>query len=133
MIYIQYIKSTLQNPENLFEAAILHMGIKDLQKSVTNNIINVANQCKNYGIKNIFVSDLTINNRLHLDFIKAANNDLKLDCVKYGYNFMENSNILPDNLWQYGLHLSNSGKGELLNYFLVSLNKNYFLSKPFIQ
>ena len=58
----------------------------------------------------------------YLDFIKAAENDLKLDWVKYVYNFMENSNILPDNLWQYGLHLNNSGKGELLKYFLVSLN-----------
>ena len=44
------------------------------------------------------------------------------------YNFIENSNILLDNLWQDGLHLNNSGKGKLLN-FLVSLNKSYFLSK----
>ena len=46
---------------------------------------------------------------------------------------MENSNILHDNLWQEGLYLSNFGKGKLMNNFLVSLNKNYFSSKPFIQ
>ena len=81
----------------------------------------------------MFVSGFIINNRLYSEFINAMNNGLKLDCVKYGYNFIENSNILPDNLWQYVLHLNNSGKGKLLNNFLVSLNKSYFLSKTFIQ
>ena len=61
------------------------------------------------------------------------NNALKFDCIKYGYHFIENSNILPDNLWQDGLHLNSSGKGKLLNNFLVSLNKSDFLSKTFIQ
>ena len=61
------------------------------------------------------------------------NNALKLDCIKYVHNFIENSNIVRNNLWQDGLHLNKSGKGKLLNNFLVSLNENYFLSKPFIQ
>ena len=71
--------------------------------------------------------------RLQSDFISAMNNVLKSDCTKYDYNFIQNSNILPDNLWQNGLHLNKSGKGKLLNNFLVSLNKNYFLSKPFFR
>ena len=129
----------MQNSQNRFESAILHMSVKDLLKqdsnidAVTNNIMKIANQCKTYGIKNIFISGLTINNRLHSDLINTMNNALKLDCIKYGYHFIENSNILPDNLWQEGLHLNNSGKGKLLNSFLVSLNNSYFLSKPFIQ
>ena len=107
------------------------MGVNDLLKRdsntdvVTNNIMKIANECKTHGIKNIFISGLTINS----DFINA----MKLDCIKYGYNVIENSNILPHNLWQDGLHSNNSGKGKLLNNFLVSLNKNYFLSKPFTQ
>ena len=52
------------------------------------------------------------------------NNALKLDCIKYVHNFIENSNIVPNNLWQDGLHLNKSGKGKLLNNFLVSLNEN---------
>ena len=129
----------MQNSQNRFESAILHMSVKDLLKhdsnidAVTNNIMKIASQCKTYGIKNIFISGLTINNRLHSDLINTMNNALKLDCIKYGYHFIENSNILPDNLWQEGLHLNNSGKGKLLNSFLVSLNNSYFLSKPFIQ
>ena len=87
---------------------------------------------KSKAIKNVFHSGLTITNYLHLDFIKAVNKSLKLDHEKYGYNIIENSNMLPTNLWQDGLHLNNSGKGKLLNKFLVSLNQNYFLSKSFI-
>ena len=63
----------------------------------------------------------------------AFDKSWKQDCIKYGYYFIKNSNIRPDNLWQGGLHLNNSGKGKLMNNFLVSLSKNYFLSKLFIQ
>ena len=115
------------------------MGVNDLLKrdsnidAVTNNIMKIASECKTYGIKNIFISGLTINNRLHSDLINTMNNALKLDCIKYSYIFIKNSNMLPDNLWQDCLHLNSSGKGRLLNNFLVSLNNNYFLSKTVIQ
>ena len=137
--FIHYVKPTLQNPENPFETAILHMGVNDLIKQgsnidvITNTIMNFSNEYKTYGIKSMFILGFTINNRMHSDFINAMNNALKLDCIKYGYNFIENTNILLDNLWQDGLHLNNSGMVKLLNNFLVSLNKIYFLSKPFIQ
>ena len=104
--FIRYIKPTLQNPQNLFESAILHIGVNDLLKrdsnidAVTNNIMKIASECKTYGIKNILILGLTINNRLHSDLTDTMNNAFKLDCIKYGYHFIENSNILPDNLWQ---------------------------------
>ena len=80
----------------------------------------------------MFASGLTINNFQHYNFINAVKNALKLNCVKYVYIFIENSNIVLDNLWQDGLLLNSSGKGKILNNFLVSLNNNYFSSKPFI-
>ena len=57
-----------QNPENRFETATMRIGINDFLKLgsnidvVRNNIINNPNECKNYGIENIFVLGLTINN-----------------------------------------------------------------------
>ena len=105
----------MQNPENQFETAILHMGVNDLLKwdsnikDVTNSVINIGNEFLTYGIKSMFVSGFIINNRLYSEFISTMNNGLKLDCVKYGYNFIGNSNILPDNLWEDGLFLNNSG------------------------
>lgn len=86
--------------------------------------MNIANERKKYGLKNILISGLTIKNYLHSDFINAVSNALKLYCVKYGQSFIENSNILPDNLWKDNSHLNSSRKGKLLNN--VSLNKNYF-------
>ena len=62
--FINCIKPTLQNPENSYETAILHMGVNDLLKRgfyfdvVSNNIMNIANEYKTYGIKNIFVLGL---------------------------------------------------------------------------
>ena len=47
------------------KTAILHIGVNDLLKRdsnidvVTNNIMKIANECKTYGIKNVFVSGLT--------------------------------------------------------------------------
>ena len=68
--FIHYIKPNLQNSENPFETAILHMGVNDLLKrdsniEVATNNMKIAKECKTYGIKNMFVSVLTINNRLH--------------------------------------------------------------------
>ena len=57
----------------------------------------------------MFVSGFIINNSRYSEFIDAMNNGLKLDCVKYGYNFIENSNTLTDNLWEDGLFLNKSG------------------------
>ena len=37
------------------------------------------------------------------------NNALKLDCIKYGYHFIENSNILPDNLTFYSININRVG------------------------
>ena len=55
------------------------------------------------------------------------NNALEFDCVKYSYNFIENSYILPEHLWQDDLQL------ETVNHFSIILNRDYFLSKSFIQ
>ena len=73
--FTNYIKTTLKNKENEFEVAISHMAINDLLKRgsnmdvVTNSIMIVVNECKNYGIKNIFVSGLTIINGRHSDML----------------------------------------------------------------
>ena len=78
-----------------FETAILPTGINDFLKLgsnidvITSNIMNIANECKNHGIKDIFISSLTINNRLPSDFIHVANNALKLSFLNYGFFFIE--------------------------------------------
>ena len=97
------------------------------------DIINIANHCKNFGVKQSIVSDLTLTTRLNASFIYQLNNSNKVLCQKHGYRFIDNSNISSENLWQDGLHLNNSGKSILLKYYAVTLNDNYFLSPSFTQ
>ena len=105
------------------------MGINDFLKSgsnidaATNNIMNIANECKNYGIKNICFMYYSQQSSACV----TVNNALKLNYVKYGYIFIENSNIVvPDNLWQDGFHLNDSENSKLLNNLLDFLNNNIF-------
>lgn len=42
-------------------------------KVVTGNVLNVAIECKKYGIKNILDSGVTINNCLHSNYIHRLN------------------------------------------------------------
>ena len=52
--------------------------------------------------------------------------------LKFFAKFIDNSNASCGNLWQNGLHLSNSGKGVLVNNYVVTLNDNCFFPS-FIQ
>ena len=71
-------------------------------------------------LKTYLFQVLKINNRLHSYFLNSAYNALKLIFLNHGYILIKNSNIQLDTLWQEGLHLSNSGKGKILNDFIVS-------------
>ena len=56
------MKLTLQNPETDFDIiAIVHMGINDILnlgsavETVSNSVLHIANQCRNYGVKKAIV------------------------------------------------------------------------------
>ena len=82
-------------------------------------------------MKQIIISDLILTGRLNASFIYQLNNSTKVLCQKHGYRFINNSNVSSENLWQDGLHLSNSGKGVLPNNYVVTLNYDYFLGPSF--
>ena len=87
--------------------------------TLSKDIINIANHCKNFGVKQIIISGFTLTMGLNVSFIYQLNNSIKVLCQKHDYRFIDNSNVSSDrseNLWQDGLHLNNSGKGVLLNY-----------------
>ena len=128
--FVHYIKPTLQ--ENKFDTSVLHMGVNDFLKlgsnidTVSKDIINIANHCKNFSVKQIIILGLTLITRLKASFIYEFNKSIKELCQKHGYSFIDNSNVSSKNLWQDGLHLDNSGKGVLLN-------DSYFLGRSFTQ
>ena len=127
---VHYIKPTLQ--ENEFDTSVLHMGINDVL-TVSKDIINIANRCKNSVLKQIIISGLVLVTCFNASFMHHLNNSVKVLCQKHGYSFIDNSNVSSANLWQEGLHLNNSGKGILLNYYVLTLNDSYFLVSSFTQ
>ena len=133
--FVHYIKPTLQ--ENEFDTStlpwmILHMGVNDVSKLGSNNdtvskdIVNIANHCKNFGVKQMIISGLTLTTRLNASFIQ-----LKFFAKKHGYSFIDNNNVSSENLQQDGLHLNNSGKGVLLKNHVITLNGRVFLGPRF--
>ena len=82
--FVHYIKPTLQ--ENEFDTSVLHIGVNDVLKlgsnidTVSRDIINIANYCKNYGVKQIFISGLTITMLLNASSIYQLNNSIQVLC-----------------------------------------------------
>ena len=72
---LHYIKPTLQ--ENEFDTSILNMGVNGVLKlgsstnTVSKDIINIANHCKNIDVKQVIISDLTFTTRQGL-FIRST-------------------------------------------------------------
>ena len=94
--FVHYIKPTFQ--ENEFDTSVLHMGVNDVLKLGSNidtpskDIINIANHCKNFGVKQIIISGLTLTTRLNANFIYQLSNLIKVFCQKHGYRCIDNSN-----------------------------------------
>ena len=135
--FYHYINPALQDPQVEYDVAILHMGINDLLnlgssiETISNSVMNIASQCKTYGVKDVIVSSITFTTLLSTDLLQSVNEEIKKKCEENGYHYIDNSNITKKSLWQDGLHLTNAGKGILLDNYYKYLNENNFLNKPF--
>ena len=97
-------------------------GDKDL---IAESVIDIAKECVQLGVKDVFVSSVTVNTRRSSAFISAVNNILQDKCATHQFHFIDNSNKKKEQLWTDGLHLIGSGKDLLMNIFWRSLN-NFF-------
>ena len=111
------------------------MDIKDIlnigstAETVSNSILHIASECKNYGVKEVSLSSLTCTTLFNSDLINNVNSTLRNKCQTSGYNVIDNNNITTDKFWKDGFHLTNSGKGIIINNFVKSLNSNHFFLK----
>jgi len=82
----------------------------------------MAKKCKSYGVTNVLISGIAINNRLSNTKINEANQKIANMCNEKLYTFIDNSNIGYNNVFEDGLHLEDSGKRLLAINFINSLN-----------
>ena len=106
-----YIQPTLSETNVTTDIAVLHMGTKDILNAeaekdlIAKSVTDIATkECIRFGVKDVFVSSVTINTRRSSAFISALN-ILQDKFATYQFHFIDNSNIIQD-----GLHLNRSGK-----------------------
>ena len=91
------------------------MGINDILNlgstamTVSNSILHIASQCKNYRVIEVFILSKTFTSLLNSDLIDNVNNALRNKCQTYGYHFIDNKNITPEKLRKDSLDLTNTG------------------------
>ena len=96
------------------------MNLRSTAETVSNSILHIANQHKDYGVKEVSISSVACKALLSSDLINHVNNALRNKCQTSGDHFIDNDNITPEKLWKDGLPLTSSGKDIIINS-LVSL------------
>ena len=111
----------------------IHIGVNDLLDysdqsridSFMNNIICMTEKCRNYGVKNIFLSGIVFTTRVSLDILVQAHNMISNFCSTNGLYYIGNRNIRADCLYKDRLHFLDKGKIALANNFIINLNQNF--------
>ena len=129
-----YVAPTLK--EESFHMALIHIGINDIlwdqselqQQLVLQNIMKIAHQCEEHGVKGIILSSVDAAGRVNANVLIHYNESLKNLCRSNGFCFVRNDNISEGHLYKDGLHLLEADKRILANNFINRIN-NYFILK----
>ena len=118
--------------ESDFGVAIIHVGENDLLScqddinqinNILRNIEHIVQKCK-YGVRNIFISGVTITDRLLEQLIKDFNISIcNIRNRTPNCDYIDNANIELKEVRRYGLHLSGKGKYALTNDYLDKVCK----------
>ena len=137
-----YIVPTLEE-EDKPDVVIIHFGINDLlkkegkqseeeidntAKEIAKEITNIGLRCKEYGVKNIFLSGIAYSAKVNINLIRKLNRQLECYCNDLCFEYINNENIRRHDLWKDGIHLQNSGIKIIVDNFLSNLHY-YFRSR----
>ena len=125
---LNYIDSTLA--ERNYDTTIVHVGINDIinddsSTKVENLVLNlekIAIKLKKYGIKNVCLSGLVFTTRIYLPLVNQVNKCVLDICKAHNISFINNDNIIRNDIYSDGLHLLRSGKFLLSNNFIENIN-----------
>ena len=118
------------------DIAVIHIGSNNvtynsLDKNVTDvamSIIQIAQKCVNYGVKDIVISSVFIKDSLKLSaFIRRLNDELRILCTEHNFHFVSNDNINRKYICGDGVHLTNAGT-ELFARNVVNFLNDFILS-----
>ena len=112
------------------DVVVIHAGtinyFNDDVNKIADEIFNLVNICQSYGVNDVFVSGLTFRNR-HQSKVRELNNILNKSKFLYGFSFINNDNILAQDICKDDLHLNYTGTvkiainiTEALNTFLTT-------------
>ena len=123
-LYIaDYCVTTVQNDKP--DSVVIHIGSNSLYNDDTNeideDIFNVIQICRNYGVNEVFLSGITFRNR-HLSKVRNLNNLLEMNEEADDYTFIKNDNIYAKDLGKDNLHLNFVGTTKIVNNILDNLN-----------
>ena len=78
---------------------VLHKEINDIPNAegdkylIAENVIDIAKECVQYSVKDVFVSSVRVNTRYSSAFISTVNNILQEKFSAHQFHFIDNSNI----------------------------------------
>ena len=125
-----YMDTTLA--EGNYDTAIVHIGINDIINNDSStkvedlvlNLEKIAIELKKYGIKNLCLSGLVFTTRVYLPLLNQVNKCVLDICKAHNISFINNDNIIRNDIYNDGLHLLRPGKSLSKN---VIENINNFL------
>ena len=124
-----YIDYSLRNDRP--DCVIIHAGTNDLgnkneskdNKTIANEIMEIARKCKANGVNQIFISGITCRSGFEVTRkLKDINDKVRNMCVQEKFNYICNDEITTDFLWRDGLHLLDEGTNLLADNFIYALN-----------
>ena len=93
-----YIQPTLKGKNVKTDIAVMHMGTNDILNAeadkdlIIKSVIYIAKKYVRFGVKDVFVSSVTVNTRCSSAFISAVN-ILQDKCATDQFHFIDNLNI----------------------------------------
>ena len=113
-----------------YDTTIVHVGINDFindnsSTNVENLVLNLeknAIKLKKYEIKNVCLSGLVFTTRVYLPLLNQVNKRVLDICKAHNISFINNDNIIRNDICSDGLHLLRSNKFLLSNSFIENIN-----------
>ena len=116
--------------EGNYDTAIVHVGINGIINNacltkVENLVLNLEKieiKLKKSGIKNVCLSGLVFTTSVYLPLLNQVNKCILDICKAQNISFINNDNIIRNDMYRDRLHLLCSGKFFLSNNFIENIN-----------